>query len=603
MKTKKIILPFILFLLFVLGLNAQAPAFPTAEGFGKFTTGGRGGKVVIVTNLDDYIEYNNLETPIPGSLRWALKQYPGEPITVVFRVSGIIKLKHYFTMSGSTVVNQNIISPNRSNITIAGQTAPGDGICISGGRFKLGGCNNIIIRNVRFRVGLTNGDTGTFIPGGPIDFENASNGIIDHCDLGWSAEENLTMYDVHYTTVQWCILHEGLYTAGHEKGERSYGAQWAGSPATFHHNLVADNVSRSIRFNGANNPTGDRNVLIDYINNINYNWGKVNSCYGGECEAGRLSSHFVNFVNNYYKPGPATPASGSYFFEQSAARSGYVLSRASKWYLNGNIMEGDATGTANNWTRVHNNTTYIIDSLKSDTLFYIPAQYRINYTTAQIAYDSVLAKVGAFPRDTVDRRIIHEVRTKTASGVGTVQKYPSSISGTDTTWTYNRYYGIADGIIDQPIGAGGYPIYNTYNTITDNDQDGMDDAWEQANGLDPTNPNDRNLTTTDGYTALEVYLDGLMGEQIPHNFSIQGLNNVSQNNITIYPTITKDFLNIKSEIPVKSICVLNLSGQKVIERSSGNLSAISVSSLPTGCYFVLITDFHDSPTLFKMIHQ
>ena len=191
----------------------QIPAFPTAEGFGKFATGGRGGKVVFVENLDDYIAYNNMETPIPGSFRWALTQFPGEPLTIIFRVSGTIKLKPYI-VSGK---NQNDIRSSRSRLTIAGQTAPGEGITIRNSKVNLGGSVDLIVRNMRFRIGENAADS-TFIPGGSVGCENATRVIFDHCVFGWSGEENLTMYDNRFTTVQWSLFHEGLYDDGHGKG-------------------------------------------------------------------------------------------------------------------------------------------------------------------------------------------------------------------------------------------------------------------------------------------------------------------------------------------------------------------------------------------------
>jgi hypothetical protein len=194
-------------------ISAQTMAFPTAEGYGKWATGGRGGLVVEVTNtLDD------ANGATVGSFRWALKQNTSDPITIVFKVSGVIKLV------------ADIRSTRTTGLTIAGQTAPGDGICIRGHKVNLGGSKNVIIRHMRFRIGL--GDDGAFVAGGSLGFENGSNWIIDHCTFGWSGEENTTIYDNTLTTMQWCILHEGLYASGHSKGARSYGCQWGGQSAT-----------------------------------------------------------------------------------------------------------------------------------------------------------------------------------------------------------------------------------------------------------------------------------------------------------------------------------------------------------------------------------
>lgn len=201
-------------------------------------TGGRGCKVVEVTNLNDSGE---------GSLRWALTEAGKENATIVFRVGGVITLK-------------SDIRAKLKNVTIAGQTAPGEGILIRGAKMNFGGGNNFIIRNIRARLGKT--DDNKFIGGGSIGIENANYFIIDHCCFGWSGEENTTIYDNHFSTVQWCIVHEGLYNAGHQKGARGYGCQWGGSPATYHHNLLAHNDSRSCRINGASNPSQDRCVFL-----------------------------------------------------------------------------------------------------------------------------------------------------------------------------------------------------------------------------------------------------------------------------------------------------------------------------------------------------
>lgn len=463
-------------------VSAQTPAFPTAEGFGKFATGGRGGEVVEVTNLNDNGE---------GSLRWALSQYPATPLTIVFRISGVIKL------------NSDIRS-KRDGLTIAGQTAPGDGICIRGGKLNFGGSKNLVIRHIRSRIGGMT-DKGVFIPGGSIGVENASDIIIDHCTFGWSAEENMTFYDNKRTTVQWCIIHEGLYTSGHAKGERSYASQWGGVFSTYHHNLLAHNNNRSTRFNGARG-ANDLHVLTDYVNNVNYNWGKPNSCYGGDIN--NNTSCRINMVGNYYKPGPARPSGNKSYFVQPYYGN---ATKVSNWYLSGNVMEGDAAMTKNNSTGVDLsvNPAASRDTMIVKAPFFINPVYAVKTETAKKAYESVLAKAGAFPRDAVDLRIINETRKGTASGKGTVEKYTSAKSDTICK---NHYFGLPLGIIDSPSGVGGYPFYVTRNKITDNDHDGMDDAWEKAHGLNPKNRDDRNVRMKNGYTALEVYLNSLVGE-------------------------------------------------------------------------------------------
>lgn len=505
------------------GLAAQVPAFPTAEGYGMWATGGRGGRVVEVTNLLDDANGTTV-----GSLRWALKQYSSEPITIVFKVSGIINLA------------ADLKSSRTAGTTIAGQTAPGDGICIRGHKVNLGGTRNMIIRHLRFRIGLQ-GDTA-FVAGGSIGIENASNWIIDHCTFGWSGEENMTIYDNTLTTVQWCILHEGLYACGHSKGARSYGCQWGGQTATYHHNLLAHNYNRTPRFNGAR--SNDRSVLMDYVNNVIYNWGKENSPYGGDFDVNG-KTHKVNMVNNYYKPGPARPGSSASYFVQSSFNSAQTNSKIALWYMNGNYMEGSANVAKNTDNTLGLDAHYYTDrgilkeSLISAESFVVPDP--VNTESAEGAYTSVLAKAGAFPRDTVDRRIINEVSTGTASGMGTVPSYTNS-SGTVES---NPFLGIAKGIIDNPLAVGGYPEYKTYNTIEDNDHDGMDDAWETLNGLDPANADDRNKMTKSGYTCLEVYLNSLVGENTDLDFTI---SEKKVHNLVVAKDGTGDFTTINEAI-------------------------------------------------------
>lgn len=479
-----------------LGLNAQTLAFPTAEGYGKYASGGRGGEVVEVTNLTD-----DPTNPAEGSFRWALKQYSGKPITIVFRVSGTIDLKG------------NDLRSKRNNITIAGQTAPGDGICLKGGCLNLGGSRNIIMRHFRSRVGVLNDtiyapgktDGTTFIPGAALNIENGGNFIIDHCSFGWSAEENVGWYDNDHTTVQWCLFTEGLFRAGHAKGDRSYGAVLGGKTATYHHNLLAHNYNRSPRFGATTK--NDKVMLLDFVNNVNYNWGKAASCYGGDNRQGDQGLFQLNFVNNYYKPGPARDGSqknnfiGASYCNPSQGSQGTSYG---KWHLEGNYMDG--TWAEENGVNADNYKAFDIsayqenvagltlDDLKSDHIDV--GEYAVNTESAQDAYNSVLANAGAFPRDAGDARIINEVKTGTAEYYGCCNA------------------GRAKGIIDKPSDVGGYPELKTYNEITDADHDGMDDAWETANGFDPTNPDDRNTVLKGGYTALEAYLCSLVGETI-----------------------------------------------------------------------------------------
>ncbi|MFA9390212.1 MAG: pectinesterase family protein [Prolixibacteraceae bacterium] len=435
---------------------AQTPAFPTAEGYGKWATGGRGGKVVEVTTVVDDVN-------VPGSLRWAIKQYPGEPLTVVFKVSGTIV---------STV---KYLELNRSNVTYAGQTAPGDGICFRGAKVKLNG-NNVILRNLRFRVG---DDLGISLS--CIGIENFKNLIIDHCSFSWSTEENVTMYDNDSTTMQYCLLSEPLYNSYNYKGARGYSSQWGGEYASYHHNLLADAASRAPRFNGSSK--NDYHGFVDFRNNVLYNCAKS---YGGEIRGGGVSC-FTQMVNNYYRRGPATRTT---FVDPSTPYG--------QWYVTGNFMEGNDAANADNWKGVGVSGT-TVDAIRALTLYDDPA---IPIQSAEEAYQTVIESAGAiFPkRDSVDLRIIDQV-----TGVNP----PSLIS------TYGKA-----GIIDSPTEVGGWPTYVSTEPPTDTDSDGMPDEWEVANGLDPNDAEDRNKIVKSGYTCLEVYLNSLMGESIELDFTI-----------------------------------------------------------------------------------
>ena len=476
------------------------PAFPGAEGFGKFTAGGRGGKVVYVTTLAD-----DANGATEGSLRWAMKQFPDEPITVCFAVTGEIRL----------VKDLRI---NRKNYTIAGQTAPGIGIVITHNKVNCGGSENFIIRNIRFRVGNEDA-AGSFCKENAFGAENCSNFIIDHCDFGWSAEENINTFDSHFFTVQYCLVHEGLYTSGHPKGSRGYGCQWGGSPASYHHNLLAHNNGRSCRFNGARN--NDRIVYLDYINNVNFNYyGGSNGCHGGEntCDDkyynGRNSGHEVNFVNNYYIKGPNT-TNTPLFVVADLQRSGATSRGASQWYIHGNIFDGVPTATEDNWSAV-TIKTYTRDQARVDTLIRTKTPYwdcnadstefsglydfdalayaTTSFETAEEAYQTILDTVGVFPRDHVENRIIEETRTN--------------------SYTYSGSQSKKKGIIDIPSDAEGFYAYVSVAAETDTDLDGMPDSWEMANGCNP-NIADNNTLHESGYTMLEMYLDYAITHKSP----------------------------------------------------------------------------------------
>lgn len=442
---------------------SQTVSFPGAEGFGKWASGGRGGQVVKVTSLEDDGQ---------GSLRQALQAYPDSPLTILFAVGGIIEIKSPLVI-------------RRSNLTIAGQSAPGDGICLKGHSFTINGAakegnrGNIIIRYIRSRPG---GMLKTGLYG--FDMENCHDVIIDHCSFSWANEECAAMYDTKNTTVQWCIVSEGLYEAGHQKGHRLYGGVWGGQYASYHHNLIAHQNSRAVRFNGSR--AHDTVALVDYRNNVIYNWGSVNAPYGGDVKIrGGVSQ--VNMVANYYIPGPATPSTLKFM---QALDAGAASTGVGQWYLQGNVMENEKSLTGNNWLGLDLAAvpTGKRKAAKARQPFHVVAS--LPEQDAKAALKAVLAYAGATVprRDAVDARIANETKARKASGTGSFGKA---------------------GIIDSPEAVGGWPVYKNGKIQVDTDNDGMPDSWEKKNGLNPTDSSDRNRLSN-GYTMLEHYLNSLV---------------------------------------------------------------------------------------------
>lgn len=548
------------------------PAFPTAEGFGKYATGGRGGQVVTVTSLDD----SNAE----GTLRWAFQQYPGEPLTIVFAVNGEINLV-------------NVLDVNRSDWTLAGQTAPGDGISIVGNKVNFGGSQNFIVRNVRFRSGDGKQDQA-------CGSENCSNYIFDHCVFGWSMEENMNTADGHFLTVQYSIVHEGLNDAGHAKGARGYGSQWGGSPATYHHNLLAGNDSRSPRFNGARGE--DYVVFIEYANNVNFNWGRTNSVYGGENTAditeynGLNSVHECNFMNNYYKPGPESPAN-SLFFMSSYAREGATSWAPAKWYVSGNVMEGRDAATADNWTAV-SAEHYALGDIRADERIvtatpyyqynavlgnvglYDPARYMLEgLQTAGEAYETVLAEAGTVSRDAIEKRIIEDVMTGEP-------KYSGSKTG-------------KRGIIDSVDDAEGFGLdHGSAAAPADTDGDGMPDEWENEHGLDASDASDRNLLNRDGYTALEVYLNGLMGEELDDDFT-SGIPAVTAVSPDMGYDASTQTLTVSPDALGSTLAVYSTGGS-LLRVLTVRSTCTSLAGLPRGVLLLRLCGSGVSPRVLKV---
>jgi pectate lyase len=437
----------------------ELSAFPGAEGFGKNVTGGRGGAVYYVTTLTD--------GEGAGTLRHAVKQQGAR--TIVFKVSGTIQLTKR-------------LSIDNGNLTIAGQTAPGDGICLAGYDVVVSNADNVIIRYLRFRMGAANG-----VESDAIWSRGRSNVIVDHCSMSWSTDECASFYEMQSFTMQWCLIAESLKNSLHEKGAHGYGGIWGGRNATFHHNLLAHHDSRNPRF-----ASGENNLSpVDYRNNVIYNWGNTNSAYGGEATD-------INIVNNYYKPGPATKSSlkeriyapGKKTEDDGSGRFVNIIGQYGRMYVAGNYVEGSDRATGDNWTY---GIQGVSDADKAAMKRTAPFAFEpITEHSAQAACERVLSHAGAsLRRDAVDTRIVGEVR-----------------SG---TFTYSGSNGSTKGIIDSQNDVGAWPALGSLPAPLDSDSDGMPDAWEAANGLNPNSAADRNLKTLSSvYTNLEVYLSAIV---------------------------------------------------------------------------------------------
>jgi pectate lyase len=463
---------FIALAFFHVSAFAQQLAFPTAEGGGRHTKGGRGGKVIEVTNLND---------SGTGSLRAAVGQSGSR--TVVFRVSGTISL-------------QSKLSIKNDSITIAGQTAPGDGICLSNYTFEIS-ASQVIIRFIRFRLGDVKKyqDDAVHCNSGGVNYKY-NHIIVDHCSATWSLDEALSFYGSDSITVQWCMIGESLDSSYHVKGPHGYGGIEGGTNSTYHHNLYANNVSRNPRFSGPT-PAGSGTVNstnLDFVNNVIYNWGD-NSTYGGEQST-------INIVNNFYKYGPATLSSvkNCLFNPYGAGDS------TGQFYINGNVMYGDVAVTNDNWQGVKPQYAAF---RSADAVAVVPfTTAEVTITSAQEAFDAVIQNAGATKpkRDTIDSRMAYEAETGTATYIGHT-KYYETIHGLNTT--------VPHGIIDSQDDVGGWPELLSAPAPADSDHDGMPDDWEIAHGLSLANASDRNTFGADGYTMLEEYLNGLAGEFTP----------------------------------------------------------------------------------------
>ncbi|AYD47663.1 pectate lyase family protein [Arachidicoccus soli] len=459
--------------------QAKIPAFPGAEGGGAYSFGGRGGKVYEVTCLADRG---------PGTFRWACEQ--GGPRIVVFNVAGIIHLK-------------SPIIVRAPYITIEGQTAPGDGICVAGESVWIN-THDVVVRFMRFRRGATNvGRRDDAFGGNPV-----GNIIIDHVSASWGLDENMSLYRHVYDrgtkkqeklptvnlTIQNSIFAEGLDTYNH-----AFGSTIGGLNSTFMRNLWANNVAR--------NPSVGMYGDFGFVNNVIFNWWN-RSADGGD------NNSFFNFINNYYKPGPVTPKNkpiSHRILKPESGRSPQTRGVYGKAYVHGNIMEGDEAVTKDNWNggvqiETMDNAGKYTNSIRVDKPF--PLSGHVKIIPAQEAYSYVLDNVGATlpKRDPVDARIVREVRT------GKIEYKNGGKSGV-TPYIKRRLPADSykEGIISDISQVGGYPTYKG-KPYKDSDKDGMPDWYEKKHGFNPHDASDAAAYAKDGtgYTNIEEYLNSVV---------------------------------------------------------------------------------------------
>lgn len=435
------------------------------QGGGSQTTGGQGGATYVVSSLEDGIDPATNKA-LPGTLRYAVEQ--GEARIVVFRVAGTIHLVKPLTIT-------------KGNLTIAGQSAPGDGICIADYPIIIEHANNIIIRFVRCRLGNKSLELDKEKDYDALSINDSKNIVIDHCSFSWSVDECVSCYGNENFTLQYCFITESLRNAGHVKGAHGYGGIWGGKNATFHHNLLAHHDSRNPRFDHDYVDTKFAGP-IDYVNNVVYNWGG-NSTYGGEGTNKGAGGRHINFVNNYYKNGPSTKAKDR--LVDPTVSCSYCTKtpgdtvKGPKIFLTGNIMFNNDNVSLDNWS----GSTVKTDAVKATSRWTDGLTLLTKEESAEHAFETVLAKAGcSLKRDSVDARIVNEVR----NGGGK--------------------------LIDRPSDVGGWPVYS--GTLEkDTDYDGIPDAWEEAYGLNPSSFSDsRKQTLVSGISNIEVYLNAIVAD-------------------------------------------------------------------------------------------
>lgn len=542
---------------------AKLPAFPGAEGHGKYVTGGRGGRVIYVTTLEDN---NN-----PGSLRYAINQ--SGPRIILFKVSGTIQLKSKLNIT-------------KGDVTIAGQTAPGDGITLRD--YAVGvDADNVIIRFLRFRMGDKQAQEDDALGG-----RFHKNIIVDHCSMSWSTDECVSFYVNENFTLQWCVISESLRNSVHDKGAHGYGGIWGGKYASFHHNLLAHHDSRNPRLGETAGTTYALTDLVDLRNNVIYNW-QGNSCYGGE-------GMNVNIVNCYYKPGPATSkVERIVSIDKNKTEGSPIYGIWGKFYIDGNVLTASERATNDNWTYgVYNqfhssNGTVTQEEREAMRLAQPHNPGEVTTHTAELAYQRILDYCGAsLVRDSVDLRIMHDVSTGTAT-------YMDGGNGSK------------NGIIDTQDAVGGWPVLNSLEAPADSDEDGMPDDWEIANLLNPYDAGDAQLKTVDGvYPNIEVYINSLVADiveaqnegGIPTGVSEIKIDRPAEESIKMYFSNTENKLVISHSSEISNVRVYSITGQLLVNEEARSMELrLDASFLKNGIYIVSVKDAENKVFSKKLV--
>ncbi|GEN78170.1 pectate lyase family protein [Chryseobacterium hagamense] len=439
----------------------EVPGFPGAEGFGKYTSGGRGGKVYTVTKLSD--------DGSEGTLRYALNQKG--PRYIVFKTGGTIYL-------------ESPLKIKEGHVTIAGQTAPGDGITVANYETFIA-ADDVIIRYLRFRMGNLKK-----FEGDALGARFVKNLMIDHCSMSWSTDETVSLYANENTTLQWCIISESLRNSVHQKGSHGYGGIAGGKNASFHHNLYAHHDSRNPRLGEYAGSRFALTDLTDFRNNVIYNWGH-NSLYGGE-------GMNVNIISNYYKPGPATRTEQRIVaIDKNENPEAEVYNQWGKYYIHGNLIKGNPEISEDNWTQgvfaqmkpSYNLTEKDKNSIRMSSPHDI--QNNVYTDSPEKAYEKMLQIGGAsLVRDAVDLQVLKDVK-----------------SG---NYAHKGSNGSTRGIIDSQNDAGGFPELRQGNPLSDSDNDGMPDEWEIRNRLNPNISDAIGRDLDKNYDNIEVYFNELV---------------------------------------------------------------------------------------------